>query len=132
MTDQIGIAHRLNAHYADQRTLRLITPERDPGGDLAVELTQRHVRLVPTIFGDYTAISLGGGIDDPQDCCALVITARSDSAHGGILRLRSTLSICSGSYALPGSTTTRNTSQRAFCDFWIASSGTRTTRSTNC
>jgi hypothetical protein len=35
VADQINVAHRLDAHYPNQRTVRLIDPEGDPGGDLA-------------------------------------------------------------------------------------------------
>src|SRR5258708_19546049 len=64
VTDQIDVAHRLDAHHADQFALSLIAPEFDSGGDLAVELLQGHIGLVPTIGRDYAAIGLSGGVDD--------------------------------------------------------------------
>jgi hypothetical protein len=35
VTDQIDIAHRLDAHDPDEDAVRLIPPERDTGRDLA-------------------------------------------------------------------------------------------------
>jgi hypothetical protein len=49
VTNEIDVAHRLEAHHACQPAVLLITPEHDTGGDLAIELVPRHVGLVPPI-----------------------------------------------------------------------------------
>src|SRR6202022_4657096 len=58
-----------------------MAPERDSGGDLAIELVQRHIGLVPLVGRDHTAIGLSGSIDDREDGRALVITTGADVAH---------------------------------------------------
>jgi hypothetical protein len=88
VADQIDVAHRLDSHDADQRAVGLVAPERDPGGDLAIELAQRHVRLVPAIGWDDATICLGGSVDDREDRRSLVITARADAGHDANLRRR--------------------------------------------
>ena len=84
VADQVHVAHRLDAHDRHQLAAGLVAPERDSGGDLALELVQRHVRLVPAVGRDHAAVCLGGGVDDRGDRRALVIPAGADGAvrHG--------------------------------------------------
>ena len=81
VADQVDVAHGLDAHDAQQRAVGLVAPERHPGGDLAVELVRRHVRLVPAIGGDHSAIRLGGLVHDREDRGALVVAAGANVAH---------------------------------------------------
>src|SRR5258708_5108118 len=83
VTDQIDVAHRLDAHHTDQFALSLIAPEFDSSGDLAVELLQGHIGFVPAIGRDYAAIGLGGGVDDGEDGPAFVVATGADVAHDG-------------------------------------------------
>src|SRR5439155_22145555 len=83
VADQINVPYRLDAHDPDQRAFRLVAPETDLGGDLALQFAKRHVRVVPAIVGDHAAISLGTSIDDGEDDRTLVISTRSDAAHRG-------------------------------------------------
>src|SRR5205823_4632793 len=78
MTDQVDVVHRLDAHHADEFAVRLVAPELDAGGDLALELTPVHVRLVPAVRGDHAAIRLRGGVDDLERFGALVVAAAAD------------------------------------------------------
>src|SRR5262249_13863224 len=64
MTNEIDIAHRLDAHHPGQPPVLLIAPEGDTGSDLAIKLVPRHVGLVPPIGRDHTTIGLGSGVDD--------------------------------------------------------------------
>jgi hypothetical protein len=81
VADQINIADTLDAHDADQRTVRLVAPEADPGGDLPFKLVQGHIRVVPAIIGNDAAISLGGSVDDPKNRSAIIITTGPNAAH---------------------------------------------------
>ena len=47
--DQVDVTDRLDAHDAEQRAVLLVAPEHDARGDLAIELVEIHVRLVPAI-----------------------------------------------------------------------------------
>ena len=81
VADQVDVADGLDPHHAEQLAVRLVAPERDSGGDLAVELLGGHVRLVPAILRDHAAVGLGGRVDDREDRAALVVTAGPDGAH---------------------------------------------------
>ena len=78
VTNEIDVAHRLEAHHACQLAVLLIAPERDTGGDLASELVPRHVGLVPPIGRDHTTIGLSGGVDDREDGRAIVVMAGAE------------------------------------------------------
>jgi hypothetical protein len=82
VTDQIHVAHRLDAHHTDQFAFSLIPPEFDSGGDLAVELSQGHIGFVPAISRDCTAVGLGGSVDDGEDGRVFVGATEADVAHG--------------------------------------------------
>ena len=50
MADQLDVAHRLDAHHADQRAVGLIAPET-PAAISPSRLASRHVGLMPAISG---------------------------------------------------------------------------------
>src|SRR2546421_7835527 len=81
VTDQVHISHGMDAHDSDQLAIRLISPEHDPGTNLAVELARAHVWLVPPIGGDHPAICLRSDIHDREDRFTLVISTGPDVAH---------------------------------------------------
>src|SRR5258708_33376523 len=81
VTYQINIAHRLNAHDADQGTIILAAPERHAGGDLAVQLALRHIGIVPSIGRDHAAIGFGRSIDYREDHRPIILATGSDRAH---------------------------------------------------
>src|SRR5260370_2729334 len=83
VTDQIDVAHRLDAHHTDQFALSLIAPEFDSSGDLAVELLQGHVGFVPAIARDYAPTGPGGGVDDGADGPIFGSATEADVAHNG-------------------------------------------------
>jgi hypothetical protein len=76
MADQVNIAHWLDTHDPDQRAADFITPGADAGGDLALQLVHRHVRVMPAIVGYDPAIGFGSGIDDRENCGPLVIATK--------------------------------------------------------
>jgi hypothetical protein len=86
VANKVDVPHGLDPHDADQLAIDLMAPELDPGRDFAIELLRRHVRLVPAIGRDDAAIGLRGGVDDPADRLALVITAAADGPHGARIR----------------------------------------------
>ena len=53
---------------------------------LVFKLVQSHIRIVPAIIGNDPAISLGGGVDDPRDHFALIITTGPNRAHASLLQ----------------------------------------------
>ena len=53
---------------------------------LVFKLVQSHIRIVPAIIGNDAAISLGGGVDDPRDHFALIITTGPNGAHAILLQ----------------------------------------------
>ena len=69
--DQVHLAAGLDAHHAEQLAVRLVAPEDDAVGDLALDLGNGHVGLVPAVGGDDAAVGLGGGVDDRGDRLAL-------------------------------------------------------------
>src|SRR2546423_7806651 len=91
MADQLDVKHRLDTHDAEQLAVGLIAPERDPGGDLVVELARRHVGLVRAIGWDHAPIRLRGIVDDRENRGALVITTRANAAHDANLRRGDTM-----------------------------------------
>src|SRR5216683_6752803 len=87
MADQIDVAHRLDAHHADQRVILFDTPEGDPGSDLGIELAGRHVRLMPAFGGNDATIGLRRSIDDRENGDTLVDATEADVAHRPDLRI---------------------------------------------
>ncbi len=85
VTNKIDVAHRLESHHANQRTVLLVAPERYAGGDLLIELRRRHIGVVPSIGRNHPAISLGSSIDDRKDLRTLVSAARTDAVHDKVL-----------------------------------------------
>src|SRR2546423_12750764 len=86
MADQLDVKHRLDTHDAEQLAVGLIAPERDPGGDLVVELARGHVGLVRAIGWDHAPIRLRGIVDDRENRGSLVITTGANAAHDANLR----------------------------------------------
>jgi hypothetical protein len=84
VADKIDVAHWLEAHHADQCAVLLVTPEYHAGAKFRVELSRRHVGLVPSIGRDHATIDLGRGIDDREDRCAFVVTT-AHVAHDAAL-----------------------------------------------
>src|SRR5262249_15061097 len=82
MADKVNVAHVLQSHDTGEAAAILVAPELDAGGAFAVELRAWHVRLVPAVGRDHSAIGLGGGIDDGKNVVALVLA----TAAGGHLR----------------------------------------------
>ena len=96
VADQVDVSHRLDTHHAEQHAIHFITPEFDPGGDLAVELPRRHVWLVPAIVGNHAPVRLGSGLDDREYRRALVVATAPDD------RRRDAFGGCRGNFALVG------------------------------
>jgi hypothetical protein len=65
--------------YALEPSVALVSPERDTGRQLAVELVAAHVRVVPAVRRDHPAVGLGGVVDDLEDRMAVVVTAAADA-----------------------------------------------------
>jgi hypothetical protein len=80
MSNQVDIAHGLNAHHADEPTVLQVTPELNAGARLGTELRRRHVGLVPTVRRDDAAVSLSRSIDDAQDERRLILAALAQHA----------------------------------------------------
>src|SRR5262249_47866282 len=85
VTDEIDIAYRLKSHHAGEPAALLVAPEHDASRDFAVELVPRHGGFMPSIGRDDAAIGFGGGVDDREDCGAIIVMARADRAHGIIV-----------------------------------------------
>src|SRR5262249_16928843 len=81
MTNEVDVAHRLEAHHAHQHAVLFMAPELNSGSNLTIELVRRHVGLVPLVIRDHAPISLSRGVNDRQDGRAIVIAARTDVAQ---------------------------------------------------
>jgi hypothetical protein len=86
VADQIDVAYRLDPHHADQGSVGFVSPERDAGSDLLMELGLRHVGLVPSVSGDDAPIGSSRSIDDLEDRLPLIITTATDPGHEANLR----------------------------------------------
>ena len=82
MANEIAVPYALNAHDADQHPVHLQTDERDPMRDIATELVNAHVRLVPEVPGNHSSIGDRGFIDDLQDATTVIRVARPNVAAG--------------------------------------------------
>src|SRR5438309_9066022 len=87
MTDQIDVTHLLNAHHSYQFSVCLIAPEYDAARDLALELFQGHIWLVPAVVRDHPAICLRRGVHDREHRRDLVASAEADRAQPRISAL---------------------------------------------
>src|SRR5919107_2258502 len=84
MADQVHVAQRLDPDHTDELAVLLVSPELDPGVDLARQLLGGHVRLVPAVSRDHAAVGLRGGIHEREDRLALVVSARANAHAAGL------------------------------------------------
>src|SRR5439155_2720248 len=78
VADQVGVAHALDAHHAEQFAGALVAPEHHTRRDLRAELVRGHVRLVPAVGRGDAAVCLGCRVDDAQDRRAVLVAATAD------------------------------------------------------
>jgi hypothetical protein len=87
--------------YVGEAIAACIAPIRGEAEDLAASIIVEYqvldavvdpvrdmhgIRIVPAIIGNDAAISLGGGVDDPRDHFALIITTGPNGAHVTLLQ----------------------------------------------
>src|SRR5689334_231789 len=82
MSHERYILHGLKAHHARQFTVVvLVYPEVHSGGDVSRELLTTHIRLVPAVRGDRSAVPLCGRIDHGQDRSMFVGSRATNRSH---------------------------------------------------
>ena len=78
MADQLDVAHPLNSHHADERTVGHATPESHSCRELLIKLVRRHVGLLPAVRRDHVPVGLGCAVDDLKDPRAFQIMTRAN------------------------------------------------------
>src|SRR5262249_12505807 len=81
VTNEIDVAHRLEAHHADELVVELISPQDNSGSNLAIELGGGHVGLMPPVRRDHTPIGQCRGVNDREHVLAIAVMAEANVAH---------------------------------------------------
>ena len=88
VANQVHVAHVLHSHDANQFVIDLATPEFDACIQVSSKFQFRHVRLVPAVLRNHSAIGLRGRVDVVKDRCNFLIATGTYAVHGVPLCLR--------------------------------------------